>query len=127
MKAKHILALFLMMIAFASIGQRKMPDPAKAAERQSTQLKERFAEKEMALEDEVYSQLQAINLKYAEKMKDLREENKGNREGMREAMEGLEAEKRKEFKKILSKDQFKEYKAWAEERRTEMRERRGRP
>lgn len=117
----------LLLIGTTAFGQRRgAPDPAKMAERQTTELQEHFSGKDMAMDEDVLAQVEALNLKYAEQAKSLRDENRGDREAMKEAMRGLEEDKRKELKKLLSKDQFKEYKKWMEERRAQRQQRRDR-
>ncbi|MGB0521374.1 MAG: hypothetical protein ACPGJS_00370 [Flammeovirgaceae bacterium] len=125
MSKQFSLLSLLLLLSVTAFGQRRAMDTQKMAERQTTQLQERLTEKGMALTDESLEEVKALNIKYAEKMKALREENQGDRMAMKEAGRELETEKRKELKKILTKDQFKEYKAWMTERMEGRRERRG--
>lgn len=122
---KFSLLSLLLLLSITAFGQRRAMDPQKMAERQTTQLQEHLTAKGFALSEESLEEVKELNIKYAEKMNALRDENTGDRMAMREAGRALEEEKRKELKKLLSKDQFKAYKAWTAERMEQRKERRG--
>ena len=125
MKNKLFLFAILLVINFAAFGQRRQADPAKMAEQQTVKLQEKFTELEIPMDDATYEKVKALNLKYAEKGKTLRDEHKGDREAMRAAVQTMGAERRKEMKALLSKEQFKAYKKVQEEMREERRGRMG--
>lgn len=124
-KQVFLIGLFV-LATFSLSAQRRQMDPTKMAERQTTALQERFTEKGFALDEATLEQVKALHLKYAEQSKTIREENKGDREAMRSAMESINGDRRKEFKALLTKEQFKEFKALEAEQRAKRQERGGR-
>ena len=129
MSKKLFILIVFIGFSLTSFGQRggRGLSPEKIAERQTAKLQERLSENEMALNEEELAAAKALHLKYAEKAKLLRQENKGDREAMRAVMEDVSADMRAEFKKLLSKAQFKAYKKLVEEQKAERRAHRGRP
>ncbi|MEY3369192.1 MAG: hypothetical protein RI973_2347 [Bacteroidota bacterium] len=80
-------------------------DPAQRAEMQTTRMKE-----ELGLSDKQAEKVKAINTKYANKMKELRETNRdGDRTAMREAMTSLRQEQSEELKSVLTAEQFEKW------------------
>lgn len=101
-------------------------DPAQMANRQTEQMTEL-----LALDDSQLEEVQAINLKYAEKMKAIRDEMRsGGQDVDRMALSGmmtdLRAERGKEFKGVLTKDQYKTWKKEEMRRQEEWQNRSGR-
>ncbi|MEM6802073.1 MAG: hypothetical protein AAF696_11760 [Bacteroidota bacterium] len=75
----------------------------------------------LALTDEQVGDLEAIRENMRTKRRELFEENQGDREAMRAAMEGLRADADVEIKDVLTVEQWNTY----EQLRKEMREQRG--
>ncbi len=78
--------------------------------------------KELNLSDKQTTEVSAINLKYAQKMKEQRKNSSGDRESMREEMETMREERNAEFKKVLTEEQYEQMLKNEEE----MRKNRGR-
>jgi Spy/CpxP family protein refolding chaperone len=88
--------------AFAQQGRGPRDiDPKEFAERQTSQMKE-----SLKLTAEQLPKVEALNLQYAHKMKDAREEAGDDRESMRETMMEMIREKDVELKKILTAEQW---------------------
>ena len=92
-------------------GGRDM-DPEARAERQTKGMQER-----LSLTEGQLPIIKSINLKYAQKMQEAREEAEGDREAMRSTMNALRGQKKVELKAILTQEQFEALEAWEEERR----------
>lgn len=97
-------ALFILIDANAQYKH----DPEKAAGKQTEWMKT-----ELSLSDEQTAKLETINLNYAKKKKELREQ-------MRQQMKSLDQEKQKEISGVLTKEQLEKYEA----RKAEMKEKR---
>ena len=93
-------------------------EPEELAERQTNQMKE-----SLKLTDEQLPKVEALNLKYAKKMKAARDEAGEDREAMRNSMMEMVKEKDVELKKILTDDQWTTFE---EDRKKRMEQRRGR-
>lgn len=94
-------------------------------------LEEKLAEQEemytsLGISDAQKVKFRAIETKYAQKMRTLRDSNTGDREGMRTAMQALQNEKVAEIKSILTGDQFTKYETLLAAMRQERRGGRGR-
>ena len=76
----------------------------------------------LELSEGQWTLVDSLNLKYAEKMVELRASAPEDRNQMRSLVESLNAEKNQEMKAILDKKQFKAYKAFQEEQRAKMQE-----
>ena len=74
------------------------------AERETTRLVEK-----LTLDETQTAKVQEINLTYAKKMQEAREDNKGNREAMKEIRTAIDAEKTAELKQVLTEAQFQTY------------------
>ena len=92
-------------------------DPEEMAERQTNQMKEA-----LALTAEQLPKVEALNHKYAKKLKDARDEADGDWESMRSTMMEMMREKDGEMKKVLTTDQWTTFEAQRKER---MQNRRG--
>ena len=97
-------------------GRRNM-DPKELAERMTSQMKE-----SLKLTEAQLPQVEALNLKYAEKMSAARAEASGDREVMRGKMRTMMQEKDVELKKILTAEQWTKFEA---DRKERMQNRRG--
>jgi Spy/CpxP family protein refolding chaperone len=81
-------------------------DPAAMAARQTQMMSD-----SLGLSEEQKSQVEEINLRYANKMGEIRQTYAGDMENMRLEMMVLRDEKDAELKKVLSKDQQKKWRA----------------
>ena len=70
-------------------------------------------------------QVYDLSLKYSKKMREIFQSSSGDREAMRGKMAQVREERDNEFKKVLNEEQFKGYQKIQEERRQQMRQRRG--
>ena len=108
-------------ISYAQQGQqgrgRFNMEPKEMAERQTSQMKEL-----LSLTEEQLPKVEALNLKYAEKMKVARDETADDRDAMRSKMREMIGEKDVELKKILTADQWTNFEA---DRKERMQNRRG--
>ena len=77
------------------------------------------------LEEAQTEKFMALNKKYQMAMRNARQANQGDREGMRAAMMDLRDRQDKELQSLLTVEQYKEFKRIQEEKRQQMRERRG--
>lgn len=101
-----IIALFF-TFNFAANAQRgvgQQHDPKQMAERQTTQMVE-----QLTLDETQTAKVKEINLTYAKKMQEAREDNKDNREAMKEIGAAINLEKSTEMKQVLTEAQFKAY------------------
>ena len=108
--------VMLLMICSVQVmaqrGQGRSMDPEQMATRQTERM-----EKELNLDKEQLELVSEINLKYATKMKEIREANRGDREGMREGMMAMRDEWGVELKEVLSEEQWAGYQKMVEENR----------
>lgn len=88
-------------IAQQGQGGRSNMDPKEMAKRQTDQMKA-----SLELTAEQLPKVEALNLKYAEKMDAVRANAQGDRDAMRSAMMPLRAEKDKELKELLTVEQW---------------------
>src|SRR5680860_189712 len=108
MKSMIKLSLFtvlFILVAFSSYAQRRggdMPSPEERAKQQTAQMTEH-----LKLTDEQQKEVGDINLTYAKKMMEARQEAAGDRTAMRSNMEAMQKEKSEALKKVLTEDQFK--------------------
>lgn len=101
-------------------GGRFNMEPKEMAAQQTEQMK-----KQLNLTDEQLPKIEALNLKYAEKMKAARDEAAGDRDAMRNTMRSMFNEKDTELQKILTEDQWATLQKVRQERRQNGRGRRG--
>jgi Spy/CpxP family protein refolding chaperone len=71
------------------------------------------------LTDDQKAKIEAVNLDLSKKMTDAFRDNQDNREGRRAKMEELTAERDKQYKAILTEEQYKKY----SDNREQLRER----
>jgi len=86
---------------------KQMPTAEEMAQRNTEWMKT-----ELSLTAEQLTTVSTINLKYANKMKEIFESANGDFEGMRPKMESLQSDKRTEFAKILTAEQLTKYDAY---------------
>jgi hypothetical protein len=91
------LIIFTLLFSFGCNGQEKHPkhdhDPEKRAKHQTEWMKT-----ELSLSDDQTAKVDDINVRYAKKMKELREQN-------RQQMKALHEEEKKELSQVLTKEQ----------------------
>ena len=110
------LSLNFVAIAQQGRGPRNF-DPKEMAERQTNQMEE-----VLKLTAEQLPKVEALNLEYAQKMKEARDEAGDDREAMRANMRKMMQAKDVELKKILTAEQWTTLEA---ERKQRMENRRG--
>ncbi|WEK18329.1 MAG: hypothetical protein P0Y49_16175 [Candidatus Pedobacter colombiensis] len=106
----------VMTFAKAQDGERKMPTPEERAEKGAAQLT-----KKLNLSDDQTSKVKAILLDQAKSMNKVREESKGDREGMMAKVKTINEENDVKINALLNDDQKKAYVAYKEERMKNMR------
>ncbi|MEM6842958.1 MAG: hypothetical protein AAF632_12085 [Bacteroidota bacterium] len=125
-KIVNFSAAFLLLIGTAAWAQpeggngRRGGDPSQRAERLTASMTEL-----LDLNEDQQNQVGDLNLEYAMKMQENREESQGDREAMRESMVALNQEKEEKLSAILSEEQMQLYHEKKEEFRKNSRERRG--
>lgn len=112
-----ILALtFLLCAAFLNAEAQRgdwNSDPEQRAEQQTARMKE-----QLSLSDKQAEKVKAINLKYANKMKETRDANTGDDwQAMRETIMKLRQEQDEELKGVLTTEQFENWQKIREEQR----------
>lgn len=122
MKFLAMVALFF-TFSFAANAQRagKSIDPAQSAEKQTAHMVE-----QLSLDEIQAVKVKEINLTYAKKMKEAREDNKGNRNAMKEIMTAINTEKTAEIKQVLTDEQFQSFEEMVAKKRKGKRGKRGR-
>ena len=121
-KVLAVMALFF-TFSFAANAQRgggRSVDPEQMAEQQTTRMIE-----QLSLDEAQAAKVQAINLTYAEKIQAVRQDNRGNREAMKETLTAIQADKTAELKGILTAEQIESYEALEAKGRKRGRGQRG--
>lgn len=92
--------------SFAAQAQRggQPLNPEQMAEKQTAQMVEN-----LHLDQAQADRVKAINLNYATKLQEVRQENTGNREAMKELSTAIRSEQRAELQTVLTAEQFKTY------------------
>ena len=119
---KSLLLAVLLFTAFTisyAQGGRQQSTPEERAKRTTEWMKT-----ELKLTQEQVVQVDSINLDYAKKQQALRDDAKGDRSKIREAMTTLTKERETAFAKVLTKEQMEAYKKKVSERRNNARQRR---
>lgn len=100
-----VIALFFTVNFTAFAQQRGEPlDPEQMAEKQTAQMVEK-----LDLDEAQASKVKEINLIYAKRMQEAHEDNRDNREAMKEIRTAIESEKSADLSLILTDDQLKAY------------------
>lgn len=117
-----ICGLLFSVITFAQAqgGDRKMPTPEERAQRNTEQLT-----KKLSLTEDQKAKVLAIYTDQNAKMVKVREDNKDNREAMRESMMKLSADSDAKIEALLTDAQKKDYITFKEERKANMGRRGG--
>lgn len=108
----------LCLVSFASFSQQAKPDPEARAKKISEKMKT-----ELSLSDEQYTKVYDINLKYSQKMKDIRTEE-GDRQSKMNSIRDLNKSKNDELKSVLSEEQMNKYRDMQKDMRNKSREHR---
>jgi len=120
MKKLFLLSImFLATVTFATAqqgqGQRQQMTPEERAKAQTERL-----ETLLKLTAAQKTKVQAIELEYAKETSALRQNNQGgDREAMREALQKLSTKRDTKYKEVLTADQFKKYQEDNEQRQRE--------
>ncbi|MBK6929418.1 MAG: DUF4890 domain-containing protein [Saprospirales bacterium] len=96
----------------AQPGGGRMMNPEQRAEQQTTLMTEK-----LALSEAQVNKVQEINLRYANKMKDARDQADGDWEAMRETMGLIRQEQDNELQTVLTQEQWQQWVAYREEMR----------
>lgn len=124
----RFLAISILLLTGMSLLQAQPPGgggwsatPAQMAERQTSRMKE-----SLGLSEEQTAKVSEINLKYATKMHEARQNNQGDFAAMREVMQTMRQEQDEELKTVLNETQFQQWeKIRAEQRGPGMGPRQG--
>jgi len=105
--------LAVSLLAGAATASAQSTDSTRTAEARASKLTEKM-KTELALTDEQYPKVQAINLKYAQKNEDIFREG-GGRFAKFRALKSSQKDKSKEMKAVLTSDQYKKYEQMMDE------------
>jgi len=120
MKMNMSIIIGMLLISTVSFGQGRRMDPEEMAKRNTAMMKD-----SLDLTSDQLTKVEAINLEAATKMNKAFEEASGDRESMRATMGKLNEETNDKLKVVLTEEQWNKYEIIAEQRRKQMRERRG--
>ncbi|MEM6264082.1 MAG: hypothetical protein AAGI38_16325 [Bacteroidota bacterium] len=125
---KKLILLFLVLLAVDTAqaqsgeGRRRNMDPVKMAARQTEAMT-----RELSLDESQIAAVDTINLKYAHAQKEVWQQP-GDFSAKRDMMLDLRLAQDKELKKVMTKDQFKTWRAYRKKMREErMQQRENRP
>jgi len=120
MKAKKLTLLLSIALALMTIGaDAQSMDSTRTPEARAAALTEKMKTR-LTLTDDQVPQVQAINLKYAQKNQEIWTEG-GGRFAKFRALKSSQKDKDKELKAVLDKDQYKKYEEMREEAREKAR------
>ena len=119
---KKLFLVSIMLVAIVTFVTAQQRQRLSTEERVKNQI-ERL-EKLLSLTADQKTKIEAIEFDLAKQMEKLMQDNQGNREGMRTAMQEIDKTRDAKYKEVLSADQLKTYLKDKEERRKEMEERR---
>ena len=121
MKKVWCIAVLIGIMATAQAQERpeRLKDPTERAERQTTALT-----KALELTEEQQATVGEINLKYAEEVNSLWEENRESREKTRAAMKDIRQRKETELQEVLTEEQMATYQEFLEKRKDRRGKRR---
>jgi len=120
MKMNMSIIIGILLISTVSFGQGRRMDPEEMAKRNTAMMKD-----SLDLTSDQLTKVEAINLEAAAKMNKAFEEASGDRESMRATMGKLNEETNDKLKVVLTEEQWNKYEIIVEQRRKQMRERRG--
>jgi Spy/CpxP family protein refolding chaperone len=113
-----ICALFIPILATAQQGQARGRSAEERAKKQTEQMT-----KQLNLNETQQAQVAAINLKYAQKVDDMRGTGREQQAERREALKQMDEQKEQELQGVLTAEQFAQFKQAKDERRAKMQER----
>ena len=113
-----VMIMAFCLVSMVSFSQQTKPDPEARAKKISEKMKT-----ELSLSDDQYTKVYDINLKYAEKMKGLRNEESDKKTKM-SSMRDLNKSKNEELKGVLSEEQMNKYTDMQKEMKHKAREHR---
>ena len=119
---KKLFLISVMLVAIVTFVTAQQRQRLSTEERVKNQI-ERL-EKLLSLTADQKTKIEAIEFDLAKQMEKLMQDNQGNREGMRTAMQEIDKTRDAKYKEVLSADQLKKYLKDKEERQKEMEERR---
>lgn len=101
-----LFAAFFLFMGFNADAQRRGGPPS--PEDMSAKQTEHMTEK-LGLSEDQTAKVKAINLTYAQKIQEAREENSGDRSAMQEITTAINKEKAAELKTVLTDEQYKTF------------------
>ena len=111
------------LFVLAAVALRAQPgggpgrmSPEQRAEQQTASMTE-----QLSLSEAQSTKVGEINLKYAQKMKELRDKADGDREAMRSAMGAIRQEQDAELQTVLTQEQWTKWDAYRQEQRANWR------
>ncbi len=113
-----ICALFIPILATAQQGQAR----GRSAEERAKMQTEHMT-KQLNLNETQQTQVADINLKYAQKVDDMRGTGREQQAERREALKQMDEQKEQELQGVMTAEQFAQFKQAKDERRTKMQER----
>ena len=119
---KKLFVVSIMLVAtlnFAAAQQRQRLSADERAKSQTERL-----EKLVTLTADQKTKIQAINLELAKQMDTQMQNNQGNRDAMRTAMQEIDKNRDAKYKGVLTDEQFKKYSDDKAQRQKEMENRR---
>ena len=123
MKANSFNLKFLFTVLFITgtmLAKAQSADSTRTAEGRASALTEKM-KTELSLTEVEYPQVQAINLKYAQKNEEIFKGSEGKFAKFK-ALKASQKDKSKEMKALLDKDQFKKYEEMMEEMKNKAKE-----
>jgi len=118
---KRLFVIGIMLIATVTLATAQQRQQMSAEERAKAQT-ERM-EKLLTLTAVQKTKIQAIDLELSKEMTTLMQNNQGDREGMRAAMQTIDKKRDEKYKAVLTADQFKKYLDDKEQRQRERGQR----
>ena len=119
---KKLLVISIMLVATISFAAAQQRQRLSADERAKSQT-ERL-EKLVTLTADQKTKIQAINLELAKQMDTQMQNNQGNRDAIRTAMQEIDKSRDAKYKGVLTDEQFKKYSDDKAQRQKEMENRR---
>jgi len=118
---KKLFVVGIMLIATVTLATAQQRQQMSTEERAKAQT-ERM-EKLLTLTADQKTKVQAIDLELSKEMTTRMQNNQGDREGMREAMQAIDKKRDEKYKAVLTADQFKKYLGDKEQRQREREQR----
>jgi hypothetical protein len=112
--------LTVLLLAGVTLVKAQSADSARTTEGRASALTEKM-KTELVLTDNQYPQVQAINLKYAQKNEEIFKGSEGKFAKFK-ALKASQKDKSKEMKAVLDKAQFKKYEEMMEEMKNKAKE-----